>query len=71
MIRSQTCPICDAELPPELTADSPYFPFCSKRCQLIDLGRWADGRYAIVDEMTPEQMAEEFDKQNESGYFEG
>ncbi len=21
---------------------SPYRPFCSKRCQLIDLGEWAD-----------------------------
>ncbi|MBG6245836.1 DNA gyrase inhibitor YacG [Candidatus Symbiopectobacterium sp. 'North America'] len=22
--------------------NSPYRPFCSKRCQLIDLGEWAD-----------------------------
>ncbi|MDD1782272.1 DNA gyrase inhibitor YacG [Enterovibrio sp. ZSDZ35] len=21
---------------------SPYRPFCSKKCQLIDLGEWAD-----------------------------
>lgn len=24
-----------------------YRPFCSKRCQLIDLGEWADGEKAI------------------------
>lgn len=22
-------------------------PFCSKRCRLLDLGRWLDGRYGI------------------------
>jgi endogenous inhibitor of DNA gyrase (YacG/DUF329 family) len=25
----------------------PFFPFCSKRCKLIDLGRWLDGTNAI------------------------
>ena len=24
-----------------------YFPFCSQRCKLIDLGKWLDGKYAI------------------------
>lgn len=24
-----------------------YFPFCSERCQLIDLGCWADEEYRI------------------------
>jgi endogenous inhibitor of DNA gyrase (YacG/DUF329 family) len=23
------------------------FPFCCERCQLIDLGRWLDGKYQI------------------------
>jgi endogenous inhibitor of DNA gyrase (YacG/DUF329 family) len=23
------------------------FPFCGERCQLIDLGRWLDGKYQI------------------------
>lgn len=23
------------------------FPFCSERCRLIDLGRWADEEYKI------------------------
>jgi len=25
------------------------FPFCSTRCQLIDLGRWLDEDYRIPD----------------------
>ena len=24
-----------------------YFPFCSERCKLIDLGRWLGGKYQI------------------------
>jgi endogenous inhibitor of DNA gyrase (YacG/DUF329 family) len=41
------CPICrklvkikDAE-----------FPFCSPRCRLIDLGKWASGGYVISSPM--------------------
>jgi endogenous inhibitor of DNA gyrase (YacG/DUF329 family) len=25
----------------------PDFPFCSERCRLIDLGKWASGQYVI------------------------
>lgn len=24
-----------------------YFPFCSKRCKLIDLGKWLGGEYQL------------------------
>jgi endogenous inhibitor of DNA gyrase (YacG/DUF329 family) len=27
--------------------ESPYRPFCSERCQLIDLGAWIEERYVI------------------------
>lgn len=27
--------------------DNPHRPFCSERCQLIDLGQWADESYRI------------------------
>ena len=26
---------------------APEMPFCSERCRLIDLGRWADEEYRI------------------------
>ena len=48
MIRAQTCPICEKELPAE-GRDMSLFPFCSKRCREIDLLRWSKGQYAIVD----------------------
>lgn len=33
------CPTCHTAV--VWNANSPYRPFCSKRCQLIDLGEWA------------------------------
>ncbi len=33
---------------------SPHFPFCSKRCQLLDLGNWMGGTYSIGRAFDPE-----------------
>jgi endogenous inhibitor of DNA gyrase (YacG/DUF329 family) len=41
------CPICSQRFAVATIDDLPSFPFCSDRCRLIDLGRWADGVYAI------------------------
>lgn len=37
------CPICKKAV----QAKDPDFPFCSDRCRLIDLGKWASGGYVI------------------------
>ena len=37
------CPVCKKPSRPSL----PFFPFCSERCKLVDLGSWLDGRYRI------------------------
>ena len=37
------CPICKK---PVKSAEAD-FPFCSERCRLIDLGKWASGGYVI------------------------
>ena len=39
------CPTCHKEV--VWNTDSPYRPFCSKRCKLIDLGEWAAEEKAI------------------------
>lgn len=39
------CPICKKAV--IWSPQSPYRPFCSKRCQLIDLGEWAAEEKAI------------------------
>jgi len=38
------CPICKKAVP----AGAEDFPFCSDRCRLIDLGKWASGQYVIT-----------------------
>lgn len=39
------CPTCKTEV--VWGEISTFRPFCSKRCQLIDLGEWADEKKAI------------------------
>lgn len=39
-----TCPLCKG---PTTWEGYAYRPFCSERCKLIDLGRWASGQYRI------------------------
>lgn len=48
------------------------FPFCSDRCRLIDLGKWASGKYvistAINDPEELENIAEEQARQKSDGH---
>jgi endogenous inhibitor of DNA gyrase (YacG/DUF329 family) len=39
--------------------DDPYMPFCSDRCRLIDLGKWASGEYVISTPLKDKQSDEE------------
>lgn len=41
--RSLRCPTCRKIV----VKHDPEFPFCSERCRLIDLGKWASGGYVI------------------------
>jgi endogenous inhibitor of DNA gyrase (YacG/DUF329 family) len=45
------CPTC--ERPLEWSAASPFRPFCSERCRLIDLGAWLSEERAIPDDTAP------------------
>lgn len=46
-----TCPICRRPVTVP-AADEPagFYPFCSDRCSLIDLGRWLKGAYQIPED---------------------
>ena len=35
--------------------EPPWRPFCSERCKLQDLARWADGAYRIAAETVSDQ----------------
>ena len=41
------CPICKKRFSYESLRSARYFPFCSKRCKLIDLGHWLDEEYIV------------------------
>ncbi|NQY37360.1 MAG: DNA gyrase inhibitor YacG [Alteromonadaceae bacterium] len=40
-----SCPTCQKDV--VWQTESTHRPFCSKRCQLIDLGEWADEGHKI------------------------
>ncbi|OZG70511.1 DNA gyrase inhibitor YacG [Hahella sp. CCB-MM4] len=50
------CPTCKKEV--TWSEESPYRPFCSKRCQLIDLGAWASEEYRVPESQTQDEWSE-------------
>jgi endogenous inhibitor of DNA gyrase (YacG/DUF329 family) len=52
------CPICKKSV----VSTGADFPFCSDRCRLIDLGKWASGGYVISSPVTDaEEMIRDID----------
>ena len=48
------CPTCEKVIPSATSGlngrkqmNARFFPFCSERCRLVDLGAWLDGDYRI------------------------
>ena len=54
------CPTCEK---PVLDRTSENWPFCSPRCQLIDLGRWAEEEYYIPGKSAFAEDEDEFNYQ--------
>jgi len=50
------CPTCQREID---WSQSPFRPFCSERCRLIDLGAWLTEKHAIPGEAAPDDAARE------------
>ena len=55
------CPLCRRETSWD---DNPWRPFCSERCQMIDLGNWASEGYRVPlaetsDGLIPNEFLEE------------
>lgn len=46
------CPTCEKQV--SWLPENEYRPFCCKRCQLIDLGDWADENHKISQPMQKE-----------------
>ena len=60
-IRSLRCPTCRTLV----LRTNENFPFCSDRCRLIDLGKWASGAYVISTKINdPEQLEDIAEEQS-------
>jgi uncharacterized protein len=51
--KTRRCPICGKPAEPK------HRPFCSRRCQLLDLGRWLKGDYRVPTNEAPEDAPRE------------
>ena len=51
MTKEIACPQCKKKT--EFSPSNEFRPFCSERCKLLDLGDWADEKYAIASEEPP------------------
>ena len=49
------CPTCRKVV----LATDEYFPFCSDRCRILDLGKWASGDYKISTPIQDPDLLEE------------
>jgi endogenous inhibitor of DNA gyrase (YacG/DUF329 family) len=61
------CPICKKEVTPE----NDFFPFCSERCKIIDLGNWASEKYVISTPVQPEDLSGAEQGQAPDGHANG
>ena len=52
-LSSLRCPICKTRTP----RTAPDFPFCSERCRLLDLGKWASGKYVVSRPLEEPELA--------------
>ena len=55
--KSLRCPTCRALVP----MGSEDVPFCSDRCRMIDLGKWASGDYKISSPILDPDLLEELE----------
>jgi endogenous inhibitor of DNA gyrase (YacG/DUF329 family) len=61
------CPTCGTLV----LRDSEDFPFCSDRCRLIDLGKWASGAYRISTPILDPEVLEGLDEMHRGGHSSG
>jgi endogenous inhibitor of DNA gyrase (YacG/DUF329 family) len=52
------CPIC--KKPVDVSGE--HFPFCSDRCRLLDLGKWASGDYRVSSPVLDPELLEDVEQ---------
>jgi endogenous inhibitor of DNA gyrase (YacG/DUF329 family) len=51
-----------------VVAGEENFPFCSERCRLIDLGKWASGSYVVSTPISDSEQLENIQETQHSDY---
>ncbi|MGR3220343.1 MAG: DNA gyrase inhibitor YacG [Candidatus Anammoxibacter sp.] len=54
------CPYCNKEIVYKTISDISTFPFCSRKCKLIDLGLWFDEEHRIGSDLNSQVDNTEF-----------
>jgi len=56
------CPVCQKTVKgltqEKSEEEARVFPFCSRRCKLIDLGAWLDAEYKIESRLESQESGE-------------
>ena len=63
-VKTVRCPTCKAIV----IAGSEDFPFCSDRCRVIDLGKWASGGYVISSPIHDPELLDELEGLRDRGH---
>jgi hypothetical protein len=58
--KRHSCPMCKKDT---IWDGNPFRPFCSERCRLMDLGKWASEEYTIAGEK--QDMADKGDEDSD------
>ncbi|MBN2590568.1 MAG: DNA gyrase inhibitor YacG [Sedimentisphaerales bacterium] len=59
-----TCPICHKIINStgqEKGEKNNFYPFCSERCKLLDLGSWLDANYKVLSAQKSIESDQDFD----------
>jgi len=65
-LKTLRCPTCKTIV----LAGGEDFPFCSDRCRLIDLGKWASGGYVISSPIHDPELLDELEGLRDRGQSE-
>ena len=63
------CPVCHKTVKAQAQDQSKgieFFPFCSRRCKLVDLGAWLDAGYKMISGSSSLESGELFNSSQDS-----
>ncbi|HLD74945.1 MAG TPA: DNA gyrase inhibitor YacG [Bdellovibrionota bacterium] len=56
------CPRCKQFI---IWENNPYRPFCSEKCKLIDLGKWAEEKYRVPGEKVSQEETKDQEEEKD------